>query len=747
MVGARKGHSIMAEDREGPVGMAKTSTRQQVVTSEEEPRQQREVRILPDTLSLKPFGSWVHPLVRKTLDWVNIESPVGGRLKFFSRQWRKITCDPAILEMVDGWEINFHTRPQHSVARQINLSGAEQAAVDQEIESMLKKGAISEANSEQGQVLSGIFLRDKKDGSSRPILNLKCLNNHIPYVHFKMESLKNVKDMLRQGDLMVKIDLKDAYFTLPLHPKSRKYVRFQWGRKIYQFLCLCFGLGPAPRLFTKLMKVPIALLRRLKIRLIIYLDDILIMGSSAEEILMARDTVIYVLQAFVINWAKSVLEPAQEMEFLGIMINSVEMSMLLTEEKISKLSKLCKDTLTSGKITVKKMGSLLGKLIATAAAVTPCMLQVRFMQQLHIQAVRDQRIWSDLIWLDQKASLELKWWIGNLQLREGKPILTAPPDLVIHSDAAKTGGWGAECRGVQTGGQWSRMEAKLHINELEMIAAELAIKTFQRMFPKTRSILLKIDNMSALSYIIKMGGTGNVELIEGAKRIWDFLLPLGITLTAEYIPTKLNVDADFQSRNVEDSSEWKLNPEICKEVVLKMGRPQVDLFASRTSHQLNPYMSLKADPSCWAVDALQQDWAHLFPYAFPPFNLIGRVLKKVRDQKINMILIAPLWVSQPWYPSLLEMAIQEPILVPWGEDVLQNPQGEKHPLVLNGSLHLTAWLVSGQVQRVRNFQRTLEPLSPALGPQELDIITTHPGRNFVAGVIEGKLIQFRALWD
>ena len=157
MVGARKGHSIMAEDREGPVGMAKTSTRQQVVTSEEEPRQQREVRILPDILSPKPFGSWVHPLVRKTLDWVNIESPVGGRLKFFSRQWRKITCDPAILEMVDGWEINFHTKPQHSVARQINMSVAEQGAVDQEIESMLKKEPFQRQTQSKDKCSRGFF--------------------------------------------------------------------------------------------------------------------------------------------------------------------------------------------------------------------------------------------------------------------------------------------------------------------------------------------------------------------------------------------------------------------------------------------------------------------------------------------------------------------------------------------------------------------------------------------------------------
>ena len=712
-----------------------------------QPHHHQEVRILSHTQFPKHFGSWVHPLVRKTLDWVNIESPVGGRLKYFSRQWSRITCDPAILNLVNGWEVEFHTKPHQTEARQINMSAEERVAVDQEIESMLKKGAISKANSERGQVLSSIFLREKKDGSSRPILNLRKLNDHIPYIHFKMETLKNVKDMLRQGDFMVKIDLKDAYFTLPLHPNSRKFVRFQWGRDIYQFLCLCFGLGPAPRLFTKLMKVPMALLRRLNIRLIVYLDDILIMGSSEEEILMARDTVIYLLEAlgFVINWAKSVLEPAREMEFLGILVNSVEMSMLLTEEKITKLTKLCKDTLSRGKLTVKKMGSLIGKLVSTAAAVTPCMLQVRFMQQLHIKAVRDQKLWTDIIWLDEKARLELNWWIGNLKLREGKPILTSPPDLIIHSDAAKTGGWGAECNGVQTGGQWSREEKDLHINELEMIAADLAVKTFLRMFPRSRSILLKVDNMTALSYIVKMGGTGSATLIEGAKSLWSFLGSKGTTLIAEYIPTKLNVAADFQSRNVEDSSEWKLHPKVFRAVCQIMGQPEVDLFASRTSHQLNPYMSLKPDPNCGAVDALKQNWAHLFPYAFPPFNLIGRVLKKARDQRMTLILIAPLWVSQPWYPLLLEMAVMEPILIPWGEDVLLNPQGDRHPLVRNGSLQLTAWLVSGQEQRVRGFQRGLRTSLSTPDQQEHEVITTHPGRNLIAGVIDKKLIQFRAL--
>lgn len=91
-----------------------------------------------------------------------------------------------------------------------------------------------------------------------------------------------MKDMLKEGDYMCKIDLKDAYFSVLLHKDFRKYLRFHWKGNLFEFLCLCFDLGPAPRIFTKLLKVPIAILRRLKIRLVIYLDDMLLMGLSRE---------------------------------------------------------------------------------------------------------------------------------------------------------------------------------------------------------------------------------------------------------------------------------------------------------------------------------------------------------------------------------------------------------------------------------------------------------------------------------
>eukprot|EP00794_Sanderia_malayensis_P012626 gene12626-13916_t len=96
-----------------------------------------------------------------------------------------------------------------------------------------------------------------------------------------METLKNVKDLLQKGDFLVKVDLKNAYYAVGL--ASQKFVRFQWEGTLYEYNSLVFGLGPAPRVFTKILKVPVTLLRKLRIKLVIYIDDMLILAATQRE--------------------------------------------------------------------------------------------------------------------------------------------------------------------------------------------------------------------------------------------------------------------------------------------------------------------------------------------------------------------------------------------------------------------------------------------------------------------------------
>ena len=95
----------------------------------------------------------------------------------------------------------------------------------------------------------------------------------------------------------------------------------------------------------------------------------------------------------------------------------------------------------------------------------------------------------------------------------------------------------------QQGGMWSVQKIKNHINVLELLAIKLAIQTFLKTL-KHKTIHLQEDNVVALTYLLKMGGTQNLKLVQLAKEIWDHTLQYGITLTAEYLPSKLNVTVD-----------------------------------------------------------------------------------------------------------------------------------------------------------------------------------------------------------
>ena len=105
-------------------------------------------------------------------------------------------------------------------------------------------------------------------------------------------------------------------------------------------------------------------------------------------------------------------------------------------------------------------------------------------------------------------------------------------------------------------------ERKFHINVLELKAAKLATMSFTLKERDTISVHIRMDNLIALSYLMKMGGNKNQELTEISKEIWQYFLKRKITITAEYLPGSMNVEADRESRQTRDSSEWKLNPTI-----------------------------------------------------------------------------------------------------------------------------------------------------------------------------------------
>ena len=142
---------------------------------------------------------------------------------------------------------------------------------------------------------------------------------------------------------MYKIDLSNAYWTVPIHFQDRKWMKFHWGGKLYQFLVRPFGLGPVPRWLTKLMKPVIAFLRRQGTRNVIYMDDLWGGESDLEASVLHISLTVTLLEllGFVVNLKKSILDPTQVLkDYLGFVINSVEMSLSLPLIKFKRFNKL-----------------------------------------------------------------------------------------------------------------------------------------------------------------------------------------------------------------------------------------------------------------------------------------------------------------------------------------------------------------------------------------------------------------------
>ena len=99
------------------------------------------------------------------------------------------------------------------------------------------------------------FLRSKKETVKvRVIFNLKYLNEAVTYRKFKMDTLKSAIKLMRPDCFMMSIDLRDAYYSIPITPEHRKYLKFMWRRVLYHFTSLPMGLTSSLRIFTKILK-------------------------------------------------------------------------------------------------------------------------------------------------------------------------------------------------------------------------------------------------------------------------------------------------------------------------------------------------------------------------------------------------------------------------------------------------------------------------------------------------------------
>ena len=147
-----------------------------------------------------------------------------GRIDCFYRAWTDITSDKFILNLIrNGIFIEFKDfTPQVEVPRQYNFNDIEHQAILNEIKSLLNKKVIKEVSHCKGEFISNIFVRPKKDGKFRMILNLCGLNENVVYHKFKMSTLQSAINLMTKNCFMATLDWKDAYYCVPIHKVHKK---------------------------------------------------------------------------------------------------------------------------------------------------------------------------------------------------------------------------------------------------------------------------------------------------------------------------------------------------------------------------------------------------------------------------------------------------------------------------------------------------------------------------------------------
>lgn len=613
-----------------------------------------------------------------------------GQVSLKVNTWQALGAPLKILSTISGYRIPFVCAPPKTLldsktCQQYQVKASSE--MTQEINKMLQCGAVERCLKCSG-FLSPLFLRRKSDGSNRAIFNLKSLNNYLNPPKFSLINHHKVPLCLNNLDFMVKIDLSQAYYHIPIVKSHRRYLAFSYNNKIYNMTCLPFGLATAPFAFAKVTNWVANLFREKGIKVIVYLDDFLIINAEPNTL---QQQSIYVQNqleelGWCINYTKSTLTPSRRVEFLGILWDTKQNIKSLPEPKILRIIALTEKILKQQWWTWHLGKVLLGHLTFASFTVPLGRLHCRRIQVKANHLPKRER--HKKFQLPRVVAQELQWWLKNI--KHHSPIHQKEATTFVTTDASKTG-WGAMVNNEKLCGLWTPEQIKWHSNQKELFTVLEVLKILGPKL-KNRSVMLQTDNKAVVAYITKEGGTKSAKLLQTTREIFHVATVHQITLVARYLPGRYNATADSLSR-LNKLPEWSLNRRFLSHVFQMWGTPVVDLFASSRSAVVKDYVSEDArDPNCLFVDAFSRPWRFRLGWLFPPPALIPRTLRHLLKSTGVYLLVAPRWERTFWKTELRQRALCPPLTIPSLQENLVDLR-TGHPPAGIKNLCLQVWRV------------------------------------------------------
>ncbi|KAI3374587.1 hypothetical protein L3Q82_021162 [Scortum barcoo] len=239
--------------------------------------------------------------------------------------------------------------------------------------------------------LRAVAAAEKALLASRDIVGYAHVTLLVPHVRcLSFSSSKRLRTCPQQDDWFTSIDLKDAYFHVPIIPKHRRFLRFSFQGIQYQYNRLPFRYSLAPRTFSRCVETVLEPLRRTGMRVLFYLDDLLLLARSKEEAAVQTMTLVVHLSnlGFAINWKSSPL-PSQQVIYLGVELDSVSMRAQLSQQREGALTALLHLITPHNVVTALSVMQLLGMMSAGHVTVPLGLLHMRRLQRWFIRLCVD----------------------------------------------------------------------------------------------------------------------------------------------------------------------------------------------------------------------------------------------------------------------------------------------------------------------------------------------------------------------
>ena len=490
-----------------------------------------------------------------------------------------------LANLADGVSLNFSSHPEpyyqgnHSSASR-DLTSAR--TVHQDLMRLYDVGKLSDCGADCPVVCNPLGLVEK--GSKIRVVvdaSISGVNDCQDLIYFGLPTAESFLQQMRPGSFLCKLDVSDAYLKIPVRPDEARFlgVKDPLTGRFLQYNFLPFGSRNSGPLFCIVMAEVIKAIRREWDRYGVVAE----IGNYSDDSMIVADSYGMCLQALAVAYttfnqvgmfvkASKIEYPAQSMEFIGVLFDTVSHRLAVTEKRKAQLLASLQEILLCDRVSFGALETLIGRLTFAQTAllgIAPSMQSLyRFLPRRLTSWWGQKRQKSQVFPLSQLTRAALGSISDRLMDSSSRQLHVGPTgqfylwnpstaraelaDVEIDTDASGDFGWGVRWigGGESRAGQWSSQWLPVHINIKELYCILIALRWWGHSWAKIGSrVLAHCDSSAAVGCLNKLRspseGMGQLCI-----EINDLCLQHSIELVAVHKPGHLNVVPDALSRGL-----------------------------------------------------------------------------------------------------------------------------------------------------------------------------------------------------